>query len=88
MVRKFHFLSVILTMFVMLICASSCIDQKAEYAMQPAVDNEKIVNNLVHNFDTTRVSTAYDHMTVVWKYYAISGKNYVDSVIMRKYPET
>ena len=87
MVRKFHFLSVILTMFVMLICASSCIDQKAEYAMQPAVDNEKIVNNLVHNFDTTRVSTAYDHMTVVWKYYAISGKNYVDSVIMRKYPE-
>ena len=48
MVRKFHFLSVILTMFVMLICASSCIDQKAEYAMQPAVDNEKIVNNRLH----------------------------------------
>lgn len=88
MVRKFHFLNVILTMIVMFVCAISCTDEGVEaYEGKPAVDGYKYVNTLAHKLDTAQVGVAYDHMTATFVGYNTSGINVVDSLILQKYPE-
>ena len=87
MVRKFHFLNVILMMVVMFVCAIACTDEGMEtQSFKPAVDRADYANTLKHQIDTAEVGKAYDYMTADFKGYVYSGINCIDSLIRQKHP--